>query len=89
MQKMTFYFAIEGIIGSGKMTLLEWLKIMLLEDGHTFYMIPKPVEKFKKKITYKPLKSATESPYKVLLWHKYIWINLSNITPKKLRRPER
>ena len=62
MCKMSFYFAIEGIIGSWKMTLLERLKIMLLEDGHTFYMIPEPVEKFKKKITYNPLKECYWEP---------------------------
>ena len=59
---MSFYFAIEGIIGSGKTTLLEWLKIMLLEDGHTFYMIPEPVDKFKKKITYNPLEECYREP---------------------------
>ena len=48
---MPIYFALEGIVGSGKTTLLEWLKVMLLEDGHTFYMIPEPVDKFKKKVT--------------------------------------
>ena len=31
---------------------------MLLEDGHTFYMIPKPVDKFKKKITYNSLEEC-------------------------------
>ena len=59
---MSLYFAIEGIIGSGKTTLLEWLKIMLLEDGHTFYMIPEPVDKFKKKITYNPLEECYREP---------------------------
>ena len=59
---MSFYFTIEGIIGSGKTTLLEWLKIMLLEDGHTFYMIPEPVDKFKKKITYNPLEECYREP---------------------------
>ena len=62
MSKMSFYFAIEGIIGSGKTTLLEWLKIMLLDDGHTFHMIPEPVEKFKKKITYNPLDKCYREP---------------------------
>ena len=35
---------------------------MLLEDGHTFYMIPKPVDKFKKKMTYNPLKECYRKP---------------------------
>ena len=35
---------------------------MLLEDGHTFYMIPEPVEKFKKKITYNPLGECYREP---------------------------
>ena len=48
---MPIYFALEGIVGSGKMTVLEWLKVMLLEDGYTFYMISEPVDKFKKKVT--------------------------------------
>ena len=52
---MPIYFALEGIVGSRKMTLMEWLKVMLLKDGHTFYMIPEPVDKFKKKVTYNPL----------------------------------
>ena len=43
------------------MTLLEWLKVMLLEDGHTFYMIPEPVDKFKK-VTYNPLDKCYKSP---------------------------
>ena len=59
---MPIYFALEGIVASGKMTLLEWLKVMLLEDGHTFYMIPEPVDKFKKKVTYNPLEECYKSP---------------------------
>ena len=69
---MPTYFALEGIVGSGKMTLLEWLKVMLLADGHTFYMIPVPVDKFKKKVTYNPLEEIINVPNKALLWHKYI-----------------
>ena len=49
-------------MGSGKMTLLEWLKAMLLEDGYTFYMIPEPVDKFKKKVTYNPLEECYKCP---------------------------
>ena len=60
---MPIYFAIEGIVGCGKTTLLEWLKMMLLEGGHTFYIIPKPVEKFKK-ITYNPLDKCYKNPTK-------------------------
>ena len=59
---MPIYFALEGIVGSGKMTLMEWLKGMLLEDGHTFYMIPEPVDKFKKKVTYNPLEECYKCP---------------------------
>ena len=59
---MPIYFALEGIVESGKTTLLEWLKVMLLEDGHTFYMIPEPVDKFKKKITYNPLEECYKCP---------------------------
>ena len=59
---MPIYFALEGIVGSGKMILLKWFKVMLLEDGHTFYMIPKPVDKFKKKITYNPLEECYKCP---------------------------
>ena len=59
---MSVYFAIEGIVGCGKTTLLEWLKMMLLEDGCTFYMISKPVNKFKKKITYNPLDECYKCP---------------------------
>ena len=59
---MPIYFALEGIVGSGKMTLLEWLKVMLLEDGYTFYMIPEPVDKFKKKVTYNPLEECYKCP---------------------------
>ena len=44
------------------MTLLEWLKVMLLKDGHTFYMIPEPLNKFKKKITYNPLDECFKCP---------------------------
>ena len=69
---MPIYFAQEGIVGSGKTTLLEWLKVMLLTDGHTFYMIPEPVDKFKKKVTYNPLEECYKCSNKVLLWHKYI-----------------
>ena len=36
--------------------------MMLLEDGRTFYMIPEPVEKFKKKITYNPLDECYKNP---------------------------
>jgi len=49
-------------VGSGKTTLLEWLKVMLLEDGYTFYMIPEPVDKFKKKVTYNPLDKCYKCP---------------------------
>ena len=59
---MPIYFALEGIVGSGKTTLLEWLKAMLLEDGCTFYMIPEPVDKFKKKVTYNPLEECYKCP---------------------------
>ena len=59
---MPIYFAIEGTVGSRKMTLLEWLKVMLLKDGPTFYMIPKPVNKFKKKVTYNPLDECYKCP---------------------------
>ena len=59
---MPIYFALEGIVGSGKTTLLEWLKVMLLADGHTFYMIPEPVDKFKKKVTYNPLEECYKCP---------------------------
>ena len=46
---MPIYFSLDGIVGSGKTTMLEWLKEMLLDDGHTFYLIPEPVDKFKRK----------------------------------------
>ena len=59
---MPIYFALEGIVGSRKMTLLEWFKVMLLKDGHTFYMIPEPVNKFKKKVTYNPLDECYKCP---------------------------
>ena len=59
---MPIYFALEGIVGSGKMTLLEWLKVMLPKDGCTFYMIPEPVNKFKKKVTYNPLEDCYKCP---------------------------
>ena len=59
---MPIYFAIKGIVGCRKITLLEWLKMMLLEDGCTFYMIPEPVDKFKKKITYDPLDECYKCP---------------------------
>ena len=49
-------------MGSGKTTLLEWLKVMLLADGHTFYMIPEPVDKFKKKVTYNPIEECYKCP---------------------------
>ena len=61
---MPIYFTIEGIVGCGKTTLSEWLKMMLLEDGCTFYMIPEPVNKFKKKITYNPLDVCYKNPTK-------------------------
>ena len=35
---------------------------MLLEDGHMFYMILKPINKFKKKITYNPLEECYREP---------------------------
>ena len=59
---MPIYFALEGIVGSGKTTLLEWLKMMLLKDGYTFYMVPEPVDKFKKKVTYNPLEECYKCP---------------------------
>ena len=59
---MPNYFALEGIVGSGKTTLLECMKVMLLKDGYTFYMIPEPVHKFKKKITYNPLEEYYKCP---------------------------
>ena len=59
---MPIDLALEGIVGSGKMTLLEWLKVMLLADGHTFYMIPEPVDKFKKKVTYNTLEECYKCP---------------------------
>ena len=49
-------------MGSGKMTVLEWLKVMLLEDGYTSHMIPEPVDKFKKKVTYNPLEECYKCP---------------------------
>ena len=58
---MPIYWEV-GIVGSGKTTLLEWLKVMLLADGHTFYMIPEPVDKFKKKVTYNPLEECYKCP---------------------------
>ena len=61
-RNMPIYLALGGIVGSGKMTLLEWLKVMLLADGHTFYMIPEPVDKFKKKVTYNPLEECYKCP---------------------------
>ena len=36
--------------------------MMLLTDGHTFYMIPEPVDKFKKKVTYNPLEECYKCP---------------------------
>ena len=61
---MPIYFSLDGIVGSGKTTMLEWLKEMLLEDGHTFYLIPEPVDKFKKKMTYNPLEECYNCPEK-------------------------
>ena len=49
-------------MGSGKTTWLEWFQVMLLTDGHTFYMIPEPVNKFKKKVTYNPLEECYKCP---------------------------
>ena len=59
---MPIYFALEGIVGSRKTTFLEWLKVMLLTDGRTFYMIPKPVDKFKKRVIYNPLEECYKCP---------------------------
>ena len=71
---MPIYFTIEGIVGRGKTTLSEWLKMMLIEDGCTFYMIPEPVNKFKKKITYNPLDVC----YKHLMPNNVVNIVMTN-----------
>ena len=49
------YFAIEGITGSGKTTLMGWLGDLLETDGYKFNLVPEPVNEFKQLKTYDPL----------------------------------
>ena len=41
------YFAIEGIVGSGKTMTMGWMGDMLETDGYRFHLISEPIEKFK------------------------------------------
>ena len=49
------YFAIEGITGSGKTTVMGWLGDLLETGGYKFNLVPKPVNEFKWWKTYDPL----------------------------------
>ena len=49
------YFAIEGIMGSGKTTVMGWLGDLLETDGYKFNLVPEPVNDFKWWKTYDPL----------------------------------
>ena len=86
---MPIYFALEGIVGSGKMTLLEWLKVMLLPDGHTFYMIPEPVNKFKKKVTYNPLEECYKCPEQSTVMAQIHIMCNSDLSPLRFCRIKR
>ena len=46
------YFAIEGITGSGKTTLMGWLGDLLETDGYKFNLVPEPVNEIKQWKTY-------------------------------------
>ena len=61
---MSVYFALEGIIGSGKTTVIQWLEDILQKNGYSYLIIPEPVEKFKKKLTYDPLEECYRDPEK-------------------------
>ena len=61
---MSVYFALEGIVGSGKTTVMQWLEEILNKNGYSYVIIPEPVEKFKKKLTYDPLEECYRDPEK-------------------------
>ena len=61
---MSVYFALEGIVGSGKMTVIQWLEDILQKNGYSYLIIPEPVDKFKKKLTYYPLEECYRDPKK-------------------------
>ena len=61
---MSVYFALEGIVGSGKTTVIQWLEDILQKNGYSYFIIPEPVDKFKKKLTYDPLEECYRDPEK-------------------------
>ena len=51
-------------MGSGKTTIIEWLQEILQKNGYSYFIIPEPVQKFKKKMTYDPLEECYRDPEK-------------------------
>ena len=51
-------------MGSGKTTIIEWLQEILQKNGYSYFIIPEPVHKFKKKLTYDPLEECYRDPEK-------------------------
>jgi len=56
------YFALEGIIGAGKSSVMGWMNEILETDGYKFHLIPEPIEKFKCWKTYDPLVECYKQP---------------------------
>ena len=51
-------------MGSGKTTVIEWLQEILQKNGYSYFIIPEPMQKFKKKLTYDPLEECYRDPEK-------------------------
>ena len=64
VRKSPFYFALEGVVASGKSTTLNWVEKLFMNDAHNLRVVREPVEEFDKWSSYKPLSECYRDPRK-------------------------
>ena len=62
VRKSPFYFALEGVVASGKSTTLNWVEKLFMDDAHNLRVVREPVEEFDKWSSYKPLSECYRDP---------------------------
>ena len=61
-RKYPIYFALEGVVASGKSTTLNWVEKLFSDDTHNLTVVREPVEEFDKWSSYKPLSECYRDP---------------------------
>ena len=62
VRKSPFYFALEGVVASGKSMTLNWVEKLFMDDAHNLRVVREPVEEFDKWSSYKPLSECYRDP---------------------------